>query len=141
MESIADKADPDAWMEKALCRTLNPEEAERTFFVGRGQNKTKAESICNSCEVQKKCLTYAIVNDEKGIWAGTSEKDRQHMKAFVTSVSLELLFLRREVDVDALLDSTGVSAVEDNEEYVAPVLSLHGPTPDELEREAVPDLD
>ena len=144
MESIADKSAPsqDDWMDSAKCRSLDPTEAERTFFVGRGQNKTKAESICNSCLVQKKCLQYAIVNNELGIWAGTSEKDRREMRAFVTSI--EYLFLRRTIDVDELL-SGSVSVSEDplaepEEEYIAPVLSLHGPTLQELEREAVPDI-
>ena len=141
MESIADKTAPsqDDWMDSAKCRSLDPTEAEKTFFVGRGQNKTKAESICNTCLVQKKCLTYAIVNNESGIWAGTSEKDRREMRAFVSSI--EYLFLRRELDIDSLFaDNVSVPAEEPEEEYIAPVLSLHGPTLSELEHEAVPDV-
>lgn len=88
----------DDWMDKAACKG----KPENTFFVGRGQKTTEAKKICNKCPVEKYCLKYAIVNNEQGIWAGTSEKDRQHMRWLVNEV--EALILKRESYEDSLFN-------------------------------------
>lgn len=51
------------------------------FFPATGKNQ-KAKAFCNNCPVITQCLQSALANDEYGIWAGTTEKERAQMKAF-----------------------------------------------------------
>ena len=40
----------------------------------------QARALCNDCEIRLPCLRWAIDNDEWGIWAGTTWKQRQKMR-------------------------------------------------------------
>lgn len=47
----------------------------------RGQSAiTEAKAECAKCPVRAGCLTWAIENDEHGIWGGTTEDERAAMK-------------------------------------------------------------
>lgn len=35
-----------------------------------------AKSICAKCPIQSDCLAWAIHNDERGVWGGTTEQER-----------------------------------------------------------------
>jgi WhiB family redox-sensing transcriptional regulator len=69
------------WLEYANCKSADT----RVFFILREdkdqrQRRAAAYAICKVCPVQRECLEYAIVNNEVGIWGGTSERDRRLMR-------------------------------------------------------------
>lgn len=61
------------------CYTLDP-----TIFYPEGSDlRTKtatAKLICSSCPVTAECLKQAIDNNEWGIWAGSTMKQRGFMR-------------------------------------------------------------
>lgn len=64
------------WMGLANCIGTDPE----AFFPAKGGHPSKAvRATCANCLVQSECLTYALENDESGIWSGTSEVQRERM--------------------------------------------------------------
>ncbi|SDZ75480.1 WhiB family transcriptional regulator, redox-sensing transcriptional regulator [Bowdeniella nasicola] len=66
-----------AWYELALCAQTDPE----AFFPEKGGSTREAKRVCASCPVAKKCLEYALENDERfGIWGGKSERERRLLK-------------------------------------------------------------
>ena len=64
------------WMEFAMCRGVNPE----IFHPLRGESNAEALKFCDQCAVKAACLDFALVNREKGVWGGTSEKERRSMR-------------------------------------------------------------
>lgn len=64
----------DIDMERAACKTANPE----VFFADANERDKVAEakSYCGICPVVMQCLTYAIKNDEYGVWGGTTLTER-----------------------------------------------------------------
>lgn len=68
---------PEPWMEFAACRQVDAE----LWFPEVGSSATAAKRICQQCPVLEQCLAYALENQEKGIWGGTSEKQRQKLRA------------------------------------------------------------
>lgn len=75
--ALADVPQPGRWARFAACRTA----PKSIFFVGRGESLAPARAICSSCGVRDQCLEYAIDagHDLKGVWAGTSERDRRRL--------------------------------------------------------------
>lgn len=72
-----DDDNPLSWQEDALCAQTDPE----AFFPEKGGSTRDAKRICSSCEVQAKCLEYALSNDERfGIWGGYSERERRKLR-------------------------------------------------------------
>ncbi len=71
-------SEPPTWRNKSACRGLDP----NTFFVQAGQtrlaNKIKRD-YCKKCPVRVSCLRYALDNNCKGIWGGTSEHERKKL--------------------------------------------------------------
>lgn len=66
-----------AWHEAALCAQTDPE----AFFPEKGGSTREAKKVCQSCEVRRECLEYALANDERfGIWGGMSERERRKLK-------------------------------------------------------------
>lgn len=39
-----------------------------------------AKKICSNCPLINPCLEYALINDEIGIWGGTTEQERIQIK-------------------------------------------------------------
>src|SRR4051795_8076807 len=69
---------PGEWVERALCRKVDPE----LFFPAAGRHPTSAKKICARCPVQPDCLGWALANNEEfGVWGGTSEQERRRMRA------------------------------------------------------------
>jgi hypothetical protein len=44
--------------------------------------------LCDSCPVEKECLSYAVRNDLEGIWGGTSWMQRVQIRRVVVSTDL-----------------------------------------------------
>lgn len=60
------------------CATADPE----LFFPEGGssvhqKHKKLVEPLCNSCQFSTECLQYALESDVLGIWAATTERERQ----------------------------------------------------------------
>ena len=64
------------WFAEANCLGANPD----IFLPERGEGSSVAKAICAECVVQEPCLDYALVHKEKGVWGGTSEKERRLIK-------------------------------------------------------------
>lgn len=70
VESLTSK-----WMQKGNCATVN-------FIVlaDTKHEKEQSKKVCQGCSVINECLEYALDNNEHGIWGGTTDKDRRHIK-------------------------------------------------------------
>lgn len=64
---------PD-WRDEALCRGLT-----RLFFPKQGEDVRPAKAVCQQCPVQEPCLSQGL-HERYGIWAGTSERERRHIR-------------------------------------------------------------
>ncbi len=78
-----DRSNADlSWRVGASCRDTSP---ELFFPVGTtGQAVVQidqAKQVCEQCPVQEPCLEYALLtNQDSGVWGGTSEEDRRHLR-------------------------------------------------------------
>jgi WhiB family transcriptional regulator, redox-sensing transcriptional regulator len=65
------------WQQKGLCTQSDPE----IFFPDPGASAVAAIEVCLQCPVRAECLGWAIEHDERfGVWGGTSEAYRQHLR-------------------------------------------------------------
>lgn len=64
--------DDGEWRLHAACRHLDV----TLFFPEYGHRIDKARTICGHCPVKDICLEQGIVNQELGVWGGTSEEER-----------------------------------------------------------------
>jgi WhiB family redox-sensing transcriptional regulator len=48
----------------------------RLFFDGTA----RATAVCQDCPVIKPCLHFALKHHERGVWGGTSERQRRRMR-------------------------------------------------------------
>lgn len=72
------------WADQGSCRpgsgydpTLWHPESNLT---ARHPRVRKALTICHSCPVEQQCLAHAIEHEPYGIWGGTREQDRDHLR-------------------------------------------------------------
>lgn len=73
------------WRASAKCGMLSLQESEELFFPKSGRAKNAAIKFCNQgapCPVREQCLEFALDNDCRGIWAGTTYKDRLAITIF-----------------------------------------------------------
>lgn len=54
---------------------------DQAFFATTGRGYHRARRICSTCPLSQPCLEYALTHDVYGLWAGTSVKDRNRIKA------------------------------------------------------------
>lgn len=45
-----------------------------------GGSGRAAKQICRACPVSEPCLSWALLHQELGIWAGTSTRQRERMR-------------------------------------------------------------
>lgn len=71
------KGDVD-WMGGANCATAKKD----IFFPERGESHKilKAQKLCAECDVRKECLEFGLLNNETGIWGGTTGRERRLLK-------------------------------------------------------------
>ena len=72
------------WLQDANCKGAST----RVFFIYREdknqrQRREAAYTICRECVVRQECLDYAIVNNEVGIWGGTTDKARRLLRRHI----------------------------------------------------------
>ncbi|MEI6742088.1 MAG: WhiB family transcriptional regulator [bacterium] len=63
------------WKSKGACKDMD----YKVFFAETKSLINMAIEACNSCPVKAQCLEYAMLNNERGIWGGTTEKRRVAM--------------------------------------------------------------
>lgn len=68
-----------AWRDSAACKDLPANEADKLFFIGPGQTSKRAQMFCASCPVRQRCNNFALIYNEVGIWAGTTDDDRSNL--------------------------------------------------------------
>ena len=59
----------------SLCAETDP----YLFFPGEGDSHLtkEAKKVCHICPIEKRCLDYAIRNDEEhGVWGGMTHSER-----------------------------------------------------------------
>ena len=61
------------WADRGACRNSPVD------FFDMAQ-EAEAKAICATCPVLHHCLIWAIENDERGIWGGTSDRDRKRIR-------------------------------------------------------------
>lgn len=73
----------DRWMGEAACKGLThlffPPAAERP--QARDRRESAAKSVCESCQVNITCRSFARDHHEYGFWGGESE-DERHAAGF-----------------------------------------------------------
>lgn len=72
-----------AWMADALCR----EYPKVNFYPTSGESPQPALRVCRSCRVQEECLAYALDNGERGVWGGTTQRERRRMRKRARNVA------------------------------------------------------
>lgn len=70
--------DRQSWRGAAACSDLGYEEADRLFFIGQGQTGKAGRLFCREhCNVRLRCLEFALIYEEQGIWGGTTDAERK----------------------------------------------------------------
>lgn len=65
------------WREQALCAQVLD---DTIWFPDNGGPNRTAKTVCARCPVTTACLTWALDHHERhGIWAGTSEHERDQI--------------------------------------------------------------
>lgn len=69
------------WRNVAACRGI----PTALFFPQQGtttdDQRAQVRAVCAGCPVHTPCLAEALANpDTKGIWAGTTDRDRKRMR-------------------------------------------------------------
>lgn len=94
--------DHQPWKRHGKCVKLTPSEADELFFFDRGKSANPARKFCSGCKVKTLCLAYALFYEEQGVWAGTTEQDRQSLKPIISPI------LRQEfIDVEVFIEIRG----------------------------------
>lgn len=69
-------APPMSWQKEARCNQYDPD----MFFDTHVRAERRAKAICSRCEVQGKCLAFALdTRIEFGVWGGLNGKERRVM--------------------------------------------------------------
>lgn len=46
------------------------------FYAEGGQAIARAKALCANCEVRERCLEWAVMREEFGVWGGTTARER-----------------------------------------------------------------
>jgi WhiB family transcriptional regulator, redox-sensing transcriptional regulator len=78
LPDISDLLTRPTWHRHAACRGLGTP----SFFPPGGSDPMAATLVCRRCPVREECLEYALAEPRlKGIWGGTSERQRHRLRA------------------------------------------------------------
>ena len=71
--------DPMPWRVDANCRKVKTE----LFFPNRGDMWTQRQAldVCKGCQVRQQCFDYGFEHYERGVWGGTTERQRRQLRA------------------------------------------------------------
>jgi hypothetical protein len=65
--------------ETPVCATTDPEAFFPEKGVGGQRSVQMAKKLCRQCPYVEKCLQWALDNSERGIWGGTTERERRQL--------------------------------------------------------------
>lgn len=66
-----------AWRLQALCLEVDP----AIFFPDKSKPTNEAKAVCELCDVQAECLTWALeTNQRHGIFGGMGPAERQRLQ-------------------------------------------------------------
>jgi WhiB family redox-sensing transcriptional regulator len=76
-----------AWRKTAICRDTDPDLFFPIGTTGYALVQIdKAKQVCSECPASDDCLQYALeTNQDSGIWGGTSEEERRHIRRQATA--------------------------------------------------------
>ena len=63
------------WRDRAACLGTTDPGFSSEEPTAKEQTEA-AQSICGACPVRRSCLASALLNDEQGVWGGTTDADR-----------------------------------------------------------------
>jgi WhiB family redox-sensing transcriptional regulator len=64
------------WHSQAACRGMQ----HINFYPVRGENAAPALAICATCTVQDECLAQGVRNNERGVWGGSTARQRRQIR-------------------------------------------------------------
>ncbi|MER5882677.1 WhiB family transcriptional regulator [Streptomyces sp. NPDC001941] len=67
------------WHDEALCAQTDPE----LFFPPQGGGvlqMAQARAVCAACPVRLPCLEHGVAHGERGVWGGTTDRQRQAIR-------------------------------------------------------------
>lgn len=70
------------WRLRSKCSKVDPKHYDKLFFPPTGRVSNKAKDFCRECPVMSICLEDALKNDDEGIRAGTTYKERRAIKKY-----------------------------------------------------------
>lgn len=86
------------WRADAACTNTD----QGIFFPQRGESAQPAKAVCGNCQIQDKCLEFALAKSIKfGIWGGTSEKERLRLRKQRRTAALEAKVFPEDSVADA----------------------------------------
>lgn len=65
--------DPEAFFPQEV--EINGKVVSSSYY-----NEVGAKNLCGQCFYKSDCLAYALKNNEKGIWGGTTENERIELR-------------------------------------------------------------
>jgi hypothetical protein len=77
------------WVRFARCRQAET----RVFFVPTGHQpdgRERAMHLCSQCKVRTTCYCYATIRNERGIWGGTTEQERDQRRPYILDILIDL---------------------------------------------------
>lgn len=86
LPDVAELCQRPAWQARAACRGTRL----AAFFPQRGETVDEAKATCDGCPVCSECLETALADPElRGVWGGTSERQRRQMRRERASPALQ----------------------------------------------------
>ena len=81
-----------------------------------------AKAVCGKCPISARCLEWAVVNLEEGIWGGTTFQERQRLSSGVSRLNVDELAERR-ARRERLLEQESIEALA--EEFNVTQRTIH----------------
>lgn len=75
---FADLLQRPEWMAHGACAD---ELTARFFASPSSKQAARAIDVCRRCPVRQTCLEFALEHDERGIWGGTTDRERDRLLA------------------------------------------------------------
>lgn len=69
------------WMRSAACKGSTALFFPSAQTVGQVDLIREAKALCAACSVRAECLAFALEHPQKGIWGGTTERERRTRRA------------------------------------------------------------
>ena len=66
----------EAWVQLRACSVTEL----HLFFSLDPKDERKAKNICADCPVKEPCLEFAMRHDERGVWGGTNDRQRNRLR-------------------------------------------------------------